>query len=260
MVFPSNPFVLNFMPHSIAVAILALNEEQALRLTYETYKRSIIKKGLDYEFIIINDGSSDRTGEIAESIKEENSMVTIIHNDQSLGMGNGYKQGLRCTEKEYFMYTGGYCALTEEYIDLYLEGIGVTDITIGHIANPEFRAPLRRTLSAIFTGIMNLITGLNLKYYNAMCLCRTDCLKNITIRSQKYTFQAECLAKLLKFHQCTYREISIVIRKRQEGKSRAMKWKNFLDTGKFFCFLLYDYYRLSKNPTQVKTKKNMAAL
>jgi len=244
------------MPHSVAVVILALNEEKALKLTYETYKKSIEKKSLDYEFIIVNDGSTDRTGEIADEIKKENPWVTVIHNDQSLGMGNGYKQGLQLTNKEYYMYTGGYCALTEEYIDLYLEGIGVTDITIGHIANPEFRVPLRRRLSAIFTWLMNLITGFNLKYYNAMALCRTDCLKSITIRSQKYTFQAECLAKLLKFQQCTYREISLVIRNRSQGKSRAMRWVNFLNAGKFFCYLLYDYYLHPKKPAPINRKGN----
>ena len=244
------------MPHSVAVVILAQNEEKALKLTYETYKKSIEKKSLDYEFIIVNDGSTDRTGEIAEEIKKENPWVTVIHNDQPLGMGNGYKQGLQHTEKEYYMYTGGYCALTEEYIGLYLEGIGVTDITIGYIANPEIRIPIRRKLSTIFTWIMNLTTGLNLKYYNAMALCRTDCLKAITIRSQKHTFQAECLTKLLKFHKCTYREIALIIRNRPQGQTRVVRWMNFLNAGKFFCLLLYDYYLHSKNSAPINRKKN----
>ena len=109
------------MANSIAVVILALNEEKGLKLTYETYKKSIEKKGLDYEFIIVNDGSTDKTGEIAEGIKKKNHRVRVIHNSRPGGMGNGYKQGLKNTDKEYFMYTGGYCALSEENIDLFLE-------------------------------------------------------------------------------------------------------------------------------------------
>ena len=245
------------MPHSVAVIILALNEEKGLKLTYETYRKSIKKKGLEYEFIIVNDGSTDRTGEIAEEIKKENPYVRVIHNSQPQGMGRGYKQGLQLTQKEYYMYTGGYCGLTEEYINLFLDGIGVADMTIGHITNPKIRGPFRRSLSSFFTRIMNLITGMNLEYYNAMALCRTHCLKSIRIRSNKYTFQAECIAKLVKFHQCTYREIALVVRVRKRGESsRAMKWANVLDTGKFLCLLLYDYYLHSKNPTQLNVKKN----
>jgi glycosyltransferase involved in cell wall biosynthesis len=231
------------MPNSIALIILALNEESCIRETYETYKKSIEKKGLNYEFIIINDGSSDQTGEISETIKKEDPSVTVFHNNIPMGIGYGFKLGLQHTEKEYCMWTGAYSGLSEKYIDLCFDSIGNTDLTIGHITNPKVRKFFRRNLSSIFTCLMNLITGLNIKYYNALVLCKTSPLKKIKIRSNKYTFQAECITKLIKLKQCTYKEIGLVVGVRKGGDtSRAMKRANFLDTGKFFCLLLYDCY------------------
>ena len=231
------------MPHSVCLVILCLNEEHGLRLTYNTYKNVIVKHKLDHEIFIVNDGSTDNTGGIAEEIKKEDPSVAVFHNNVPMGLGYGYKLGLQHTEKEYCMWTGGYCALNEKNVDLFFDSFGNTDLTIGHITNPKVRKFFRRNLSLIFTCLMNLITGLNIKYYNAMVLCKTSPLKKIKIRSNKYTFQAECITKLVKLKQCTYKEIGLVVGVRGGGDiSRAMKWTNFLDTGKFFCFLLYDYY------------------
>lgn len=51
---------------SISVFLPAVNEEKHLRKVTKNTVSVLEKLGLDYELIIINDGSTDRTGEIAE--------------------------------------------------------------------------------------------------------------------------------------------------------------------------------------------------
>ena len=54
---------------SISIIITALNEENNLVSSYNKVKSIVKKYFRKYEFIIINDGSSDKTGEIADELK-----------------------------------------------------------------------------------------------------------------------------------------------------------------------------------------------
>ena len=227
-------------PYSVALVILALNEQEGLENTYNTYKGIYTKLKLDHEIFIVNDGSTDQTGVIAENIKSKDPLVTVFHNQRPMGMGYGYKQGLKKTNKDYYMYTGGYDNLPDEYILAFLDGMGKFDIVAGYISNPEIRATNRQVLSSLFTQMINLITGLDLKYYNGMDLARIECLKSINIQSNGYTFQAECIAKLALMYNCSYQQIPLILKDRGKSQSNALKPKNFFDVGKFLILLVYD--------------------
>jgi glycosyltransferase involved in cell wall biosynthesis len=227
-------------PNSIALVILALNEEEGLEKTYNRFKEIFTRLKLEHEIFIVNDGSTDRTGEIANNITEKDRLVTVFHNKSPMGMGFGYKQGLKKATKEYYMYTGAYDAQPSESIISFLNGMGKFDIITGYIVNTEVRPPNRRIFSSLFTLLMNGLTGLNLKYYNAMDIARTRCLKFINIQSNGYTWQAECIAKLVLKKSCTYQHIPMTIQHRGKSQSNAVKPKNFLDVGKFLIFLACD--------------------
>ena len=119
------------------------------------------------------------------------------------------------------------------------------DITLAYITNPQIRIKCRRVLSDLFTLIMNTTTSLNLRYYNAMHIVRTNCLRSITIRSNQQTFIAECVVKLLKFRNCSFREIPVTVNFSQKGNKKSIyrfrKWViNIFDGFRFFYFLFYD--------------------
>jgi glycosyltransferase involved in cell wall biosynthesis len=234
--------------NSVSLVILALNEEEGLEKTYNTYKKIFTNLEIDHEIFIVNDGSSDKTGEIAKNLERKDPLVTIFHNTKPMGMGYGYKQGLQKASKEYYMYTGAYDNLPSNHIISFLNGMGQFDIIAGYITNTEIRPINRRILSSLFTLVMNRLTGLNLKYYNGMDLVRTKCLKLINIESNGYTWQAECIAKLILMKNYTYKHIPLILKDRGKSQSNAVKPKNFLDVGKFLTFLAYDLilFRLKK--------------
>lgn len=230
------------MAHSIAVVILALNEAPTVRMSYTTYKNILRERQLDHEIFIVNDGSSDRTGEIADEISREDPLVKVLHHQKPLGMGFGYNEAYQLTEKEYFMFTGAYDADRKEDINAVMDQMGKTDVVLIYICNPEIRPFMRRALSSIFVKLTNLITGMNIKYYNGMQLCRTSCLKTIQIRN-KHTFSAEIAIKLIKKMGCSFVEIPILTKPRKVGrKSKAVSLKNVVDAIRFYLFLIYDLY------------------
>ncbi len=73
----------------------------------------------DYELIIVNDGSADRTGEIADQLAEKYPQVKAVHHDKNSGYGAALQSGFRACSKEWVFYTDGDCQFDiKELIDI----------------------------------------------------------------------------------------------------------------------------------------------
>lgn len=56
----------------------------------------------DYEILIINDGSKDRTAEIADRLAKEYPAVRAIHHEVNKGYGGRFKPDLKTPPKSLF--------------------------------------------------------------------------------------------------------------------------------------------------------------
>lgn len=65
------------------------------------------KLGIDFEVIIVNDGSSDDTAAIADKIAAENERVKVVHHEKNSGYGAALQSGFRAASKEFVFYTDG---------------------------------------------------------------------------------------------------------------------------------------------------------
>ena len=75
---------------------------------------SLIKGGDRMEIIIINDGSSDRTGEIADSYAEKYPEIIRVVHQENGGHGEGINQGLARATGKYFKVVDSDDTLSED--------------------------------------------------------------------------------------------------------------------------------------------------
>src|SRR5690606_8719540 len=61
----------------------------------------------DYEVIIIEDGSPDRTGEVADALAEKHEKVRVIHHEKNMGYGATLRDGFLNAKMEYVFYSDG---------------------------------------------------------------------------------------------------------------------------------------------------------
>ena len=61
----------------------------------------------DFEVIIVDDGSPDRAGEIADELAARHPAVSVIHHEQNLGYGAAVRSGLAASTKEWICFTDG---------------------------------------------------------------------------------------------------------------------------------------------------------
>lgn len=86
----------------ISIVLPCFNEEAILETNIECIRKFIETKSskYDWEIIIINDGSRDRTGEIANEIEKLDTHVRVIHHPTNLNLGNALKTGFKNAKGE----------------------------------------------------------------------------------------------------------------------------------------------------------------
>jgi len=216
----------------ISFIVPALNEEKNLALSVESIQNSINGIINDYEIIIINDGSQDDTARVANSIQEINPRVSVIHHSSNLGLGRAYFSGAYKAKFPYILLVPGDNENGESAIRPLLGSLGEVDIIVPFPANNEERGFVRSSISKIFTRLVNLLAGLNLKYYNGSVIHTRDLLLTCPFKTSGFGYQAEILVNLIRLG-ASYKEIPIVlnIRKNNHHKTNAFKVKNILNVG-----------------------------
>jgi glycosyltransferase involved in cell wall biosynthesis len=92
---------------SISVFFPCYNEQENVGRTTEKALAVLEKLSTDFEVIIVNDGSSDNTGRIADEIAGRDNRVKVVHHEVNLGYGAALQSGFKAATKELVFYTDG---------------------------------------------------------------------------------------------------------------------------------------------------------
>ena len=93
--------------NSISVFFPCFNEQENVTRTVEQAQNVLEKLNIDFEIIIVNDGSSDDTGKIADEISSRYDRVKVVHHERNLGYGAALQSGFKAATKEFVFYTDG---------------------------------------------------------------------------------------------------------------------------------------------------------
>ena len=80
----------------LAVVVPAYNEERSLAGTIERLHATLATTDIDYELIVVDDGSRDSTAAIAETLP-----VRLIRHERNRGYGSALKTGIRAADAAY---------------------------------------------------------------------------------------------------------------------------------------------------------------
>ena len=92
---------------SISVFFPCYNEQENIGRTVEKALEVLERLNADFEVIIVDDGSSDGTGQIADEIAGRDGRVKVVHHEGNLGYGAALQSGFKAATKELVFYTDG---------------------------------------------------------------------------------------------------------------------------------------------------------
>ena len=140
----------------VSIIVPCYNEENHIQETVS----QILKTGYsNYEIILVNDGSTDRTGNILDQLSHDNSMIRVIHLEKNCGKANALNVGAIASKNEILVCIDGD-AMLDEYAVSSLVKHFIYSPRVGAVTgNPRVRN--RSTLlGKIQVGEFSSIIGL----------------------------------------------------------------------------------------------------
>ena len=131
---------------SISVIVTAMNEEGNLRPAVEAVACAVAPRFLRYEIIIVDDGSTDRTPEVARSLVAGDARIRVHRNVRNLGVGRSYRIGIDLASYEYTSWVAGNNMLSQEALERVYDRVGERDMVISYILH-DVRPWRRRVVS-----------------------------------------------------------------------------------------------------------------
>jgi glycosyltransferase involved in cell wall biosynthesis len=235
---------------TISVIIPALDEETNIAAAVEEVTKVLGDRVADYELLLFDDGSRDRTGEIMDKLARANSRIRVAHNARPRNLGGVYKQGIAAARFDYILMVPGDNENPGHALIPVLDKVGNADIVIPYATNTNTRPLIRRIGSAAYTKLVNLLFGHRLKFYNGTVISRTADLRVITIRTNSFAYQSEALVKLLHAGK-SYVEVAIEIQARPGHRSKALRFQNLINVLTALGNLMLDIHFRKQRKTSI---------
>lgn len=182
-------------PLSLTITFPCYNEEANV----ERVTRAAIEVGREVadelEVVIVNDGSRDKTGEIADRLAGEIEEVRVVHNSPNLGYGGALKAGLYAATKEWVFYTDGDGQFDLKELPRLLPLLAHADIVSAYRLNRQ-DGPLRRLNAFAWTTLVNLLFRLGIRDIDcAFKIYPRAMFAEMTLESTGALIDTETLAK-----------------------------------------------------------------
>jgi dolichol-phosphate mannosyltransferase len=190
----------------------------------------------DYRILIVDDGSPDGTGEIADRLAGEREQVQVLHRREKSGIGPAYLAGFRRaldSGAAYVMEMDSDFSHDPADLARLLAATdrGRADVALGsrYVAGggvSDWGLP-RRFVSRGGSTYARLVLGLKVKDLTGGFKCfKREVLEAIhfdSVRSQGYAFQVELTYRAVRAGFAVV-EVPIVFKDREQGESK-MSWK-----------------------------------
>jgi glycosyltransferase involved in cell wall biosynthesis len=226
-------------PHSISFVVPALNEETVVKQVVREIWSVVDGYVQTYEIILIDDGSTDRTGDIMEALARELPHMRVLRNRPNIGLGASYQRGVRESKLDYVMMLCGDGGVPASSLPPVLEKVGSADIVIPYMTNlRQIKTPSRYLISRCYTNLLNLISGHRLHYYNGLPVHRRSLLNAVRMTSSGFGFQGEILVKLLK-SGCSYVQVP-TLGAEATNKTSVFRIRNLVSVTKTLLKLLLE--------------------
>lgn len=185
-------------PPSITVFFPCYNEQE--NVTKVTQQALDVLEGLhaDYEVIIVNDGSADDTGAVADRIAATHPRVRVVHHPRNLGYGAALQSGFRAATKDLVFHTDGDGQFDLAELPPWLPLMEEYDIVCGYRINRRDNL-VRRMNGHLWTKLTCLLFSLRLRDIDcAFKLYQRAVFDNLKMESTGALISTEILARAVR--------------------------------------------------------------
>ena len=173
------PKSIKEVPQSLTVVVMAYNEEACLLQTTTKILGVLKDLKLEYQVLIVNDGSSDATGIIADQLATDFKGIEVIHHSINLGVGEVYWTGFAQSKGQFITFFPADGQFPATIISEFLPFTKEHDMVLGYISGAS-RPIIGRIFSACERALYSILFGKIPKFQGIM-MFRRDLLSSIKL-------------------------------------------------------------------------------
>lgn len=176
----------------------------------------------DYEITIIEDGSPDKTGAVADELAGLYPKVKVIHHEKNMGYGATLYEGFKTAKFDYVFYSDGDNQFDLEELKKFVALVPYCDIVVGYRKKKHYSA-YRKFTSLVYNFILRGVFGID--YIDIDCafkLIKRDLFDKITINTKDAFIDAEIMIKAKRLGY-TSAEVGVKHLPRIDGISTAAR-------------------------------------
>jgi glycosyltransferase involved in cell wall biosynthesis len=184
----------------LSFVVPAYNEEEVIESALLTLETIVKPKNLQYEIVVVNDGSNDKTLIKARNYASKNGHVRVVSYSTNLGKGHAVKTGFMKATGDIIILVDGDMDINLGQVSRYIKALEHADLVIATKWHPDSIVSIpttRRILSHSFNVLVRILTGANLKDTQAgLKVMKKSVFENIFPRLcvKRYAFDVELLA------------------------------------------------------------------
>ncbi len=180
----------------ISVILPCHNEEGNVERVVGALDRELPKVSDRYEIVVVNDGSRDHTGEIADRLAADNPHLKVVHHPVNRGYGGAVTSGIRTCTQPWVVLCDGDGQFEASDIARLAAKAPQCDVVAGyrsHRADPL----MRKVNGKAWTLLMRLLLGIRIRDIDCgLKLFRRDLLSGIELQARGAMISAELMAIL----------------------------------------------------------------
>ena len=206
----------------LSVVLPAHNEEEAIATTVHEVIETLSKWMLDFEIIVVDDGSQDDTGAILDTISVTHSCVKVIHHPVNQGYGAALVSGFEAASREltFFMDSDGQFDIHD--LARFLPLIEEYDAVLGYrIDRQDTR--MRKVNAWGWEKLVGLVFGIHIRDVDcAFKLYPSSFFREYTLETRGAMINTEILYKFTRAGN-TYTQVGVCHLPRHGGRATGAK-------------------------------------
>jgi len=177
----------------ISAVLPAWNEAANLARTAAEVAEALEESARRFELIVVDDGSDDGTGEIADRLAGEDPRVRAVHHHENRGYGAAIRSGIEAARYEWIFFTDADGQFDPSEIKKLVGHAGQSPFVAGY-RSPRMDPLARRLYGRVFTGIVRALFRVKSRDVNcAFKLFKKELLEGARLESEGALINAEIL-------------------------------------------------------------------
>ncbi|MCX6639565.1 MAG: glycosyltransferase family 2 protein [bacterium] len=184
--------------NSLSIFFPCFNEEENVQRSVDAALKAAPLVTDDFEIIVINDGSRDKTGQIADTLAAADPRVRVIHHPRNQGYGAALRSGYKGAVKDTVFYSDGDLQFDLTEITKLWPLLKDYDVITGYRIR-RMDSFVRKLNSFLWTSLTKLLFRLPVRDVNcAFKLFRREVVAEMIMESAGALIDAEVFARAKK--------------------------------------------------------------